>query len=61
MTPLGGQIPNKQEYIKWLDRDGGNEQQRWVEEIIDIQLNFVKANFIETNNSLRRSESSVPN
>ena len=26
-----------------------------------IQLNFVKANFIKTNNSLRRSESSVPN
>jgi len=26
-----------------------------------IQLNFVKANFIKTNNSVRRSESSVPN
>ena len=28
---------------------------------IAIQLNFVKANFIKTNNSVRRSESSVPN
>jgi len=53
MRRLGGQIPNKQEWIKWLDRDGGNEQQRLVE-IIDIQMNFVKANFIETNNSLRQ-------
>ena len=26
-----------------------------------IQLNFIKANFIKTNNSLRRSKSSVPN
>jgi len=26
-----------------------------------IQLNFVKANFIKTNNSLRRSKISVPN
>ena len=29
--------------------------------IKNIQLNFVKANFIKTNNSLRRSESSVSN
>ena len=28
---------------------------------IDVQLNFVKANFIKTNNSLRRSENLVPN
>jgi len=28
---------------------------------IEIQLNFVKANFIKTNNSLRRSKSSVQN
>jgi len=26
-----------------------------------VQLNIVKANFIKTSNSLRRSESSVPN
>jgi len=29
--------------------------------LFHIQLNFVKANFIKTNNTLRRSESSVPN
>ena len=29
--------------------------------ILIVQLNFVKVNFIKTNNSLRRSESSVPN
>jgi len=31
------------------------------EEIITIQLNFVKANFIETNNVLRQTETLVPN